>query len=181
VRQRLARLAELIRKDGAAYPLTSVLVDLWVDVFADLTPQQVETIFSKAEQSLKFWPSPGEVRAFLPLAEKMKAESAAQKWDTVLAYVMRCSPDYPDKNSPRILPRTQRAINAAGGLNYMRECDPDELTWARKRFIESYVRWGELQEDMDLLPDGELKTLLKEHAEKLDPRCLPPPKAEAAG
>src|SRR6516162_5914835 len=32
VRQRLIRLAELIRKDGAPYPLTSVLVNLWVDV-----------------------------------------------------------------------------------------------------------------------------------------------------
>jgi hypothetical protein len=49
----------------------------------------------------------------------------------------------------------------------MRECNADELTWARKRFIESYVRWGELQQDQYLLPDGELKTLLEEHAEQL--------------
>jgi hypothetical protein len=100
VRERLTRLAELIRKDGAAYPLTPVLVDLWVDVLADLTPQQVAAAFSKAEQNLKFWPAPAEVRAFLPIAEKIQAEEAAQKWNTVLTYAMRCSPDYPD-NPPR--------------------------------------------------------------------------------
>ena len=98
VRERLARLAELIRKDGAAYPLTPVLVGLWVDVFKDLAPQQVNAAFSKAEQSLKFWPSPGEVRAFVSTAGTRAAEEeAAKKWDTVLAYALTSARTFPPK------------------------------------------------------------------------------------
>jgi hypothetical protein len=167
VRERLTRLAELIRKDGAAYPLTPVLVNLWIEVFADLSPQHVAAAFSKAEKSLKFWPSPGEVRAFVPIDAMLEPIEAALKWDTVLAYAVRCSPDYPDKNPPRILPRTQSAINAAGGLGYVRECDRESLTWVRKRFIEAYVRYGELQQSEYLLPEGGVKNLLATAAQKL--------------
>ena len=171
VRERLARLSELIRKDGAAYPLTPVLVGLWIDAFADLTPQQVDAAFSKAERSLKaFWPSPGEVRAFISTAEASAAEAeAAERWEIVRAYAVKLSPDYPEKNPPRIRPRTQQAIAAAGGLDRIRDCDADALVWCRKEFIKSYVRWGELEQGQYLLPDGEIKNLLKEAARQLSP------------
>jgi hypothetical protein len=80
------------------------------------------------------------------------------------------SPDYAPRNPRPISERTRRAIAAAGGLDFIRECDPDALTWARKRFLESYVRYGELEQDKYLLPDGELKTLIAETAQKLLPQ-----------
>jgi hypothetical protein len=79
------------------------------------------------------------------------------------------SPDFSPKNPRPISERTQRAINAAGGLDFIRECDAEALTWARKRFLESYVRWGELQQDQFMLPDGEVKSLFAEAAQKLLP------------
>jgi len=169
VRQRVARLAECIRRDGAPYPLTAQLVNVWVDVFAsaNVTPEQVDAAFSKAERSLKsFWPSPGEVMAFISTAETSTTEEeATQKWDKVLEYAVRRSPDIREKNPPRISEHTRRAINAAGGLDFLRDCDRESLQWARKRFIEAYVRYTELQQDQYLLPAGELKTLLAEFSE----------------
>jgi len=178
MRQRLIRLAECIRKDGAPYPVTPVLVNVWIDVFvrSQITPQQVNAAFEKAERRIRFWPSPGEVLELIEHAKENAGESeAAQKWEVVLAYALQRSPDYADKHAPRILPRTQQAINAAGELDWIRDCDAESLTWARKRFIESYVRWGELQQDQYLLPDGEIKNLVKEAARKL----LPPSRSVA--
>jgi hypothetical protein len=175
VRERMVRLAELIRKDGAAYPLTPILVNTWVEVFADLKPGQVDAAFSEAERSLKsFWPSPGEVRAFISTAETNAVEEeAAQKWLKVLDYAVRRSPDIREKNPPRISEHTRRAINHAGSLDWIRDCPAKELQWARTRFIEEYIRYAELKQDEHLLPDGEVKNLLADAAQA---KALPVPK-----
>jgi hypothetical protein len=60
--------------------------------------------------------------------------------------------------------RTRRAINATGGLAYLSECIGDNLVFARKRFIEAYLRWDELKRDEYLLPPGEVKNLLADIA-----------------
>jgi len=172
VRQRITRLAECIRKDGAPYPLTAQLVNVWVDVFvrAQATPEQAEAAFDKAERHIKFWPSPGEVLEFVSQAEGNAAEEeSAKKWDVVLAYAMRRSPDIPEKNPPKISEHTRRAINAAGGLDWIRDCPAKELPWARTRFIEAYARYGELQQEQFLLPEGEAKSLLTGAAQKFLP------------
>jgi hypothetical protein len=172
VHEGLLRLAELIRKDGQAYQLTPVLIRLWCNVFADIPPHQVEAAFNKAERQLKFWPSPAEVFGFISIAEnKIGQEQAEQKWQQVLEYIrVYYSPDIPPRdhdyedgrkqNAPRITERTQRAINAAGGLAYLSDCDRESLQWAKKKFIEEYIRWGELKKDENLLPPGEVRDLL---------------------
>jgi hypothetical protein len=45
------------------------------------------------------------------------------------------------------------------------DCDLESKQWARKRFIEAYIRYGELQQEQFLLPDGELKNLLADVAQ----------------
>jgi hypothetical protein len=168
VARHLIRLAELIRKDGAPYPLTVQLVGVWTDVFqrANVEPGQIEAAFQKAERVCKFWPSPADVLGHITTAESNAAEEeAGQKWQRVLDYIRRhYNPDIPPKNAPSITERTQRAISAAGGLALIADCDPESRQWARKRFIEAYVRWGELQQDEYLLPPGEVRDLLAECA-----------------
>lgn len=170
MRERLTRLAELIRKDGAPYQLTPQLVNVWVDVFsrADVSAEQAEGAFDKAERSLKaFWPSPGEVLALVSTIHASAAEEQASvKFTQVLEYAVRCSPDIPEKNPPRISEHTRRAINAAGGLDYLRDCDHESLQWARKRFMEAYVRYSELQHGEHLLPPGEVRDLLASAAQQ---------------
>lgn len=78
--------------------------------------------------------------------------------------------DHPDLGGwrgPNISERTRRAINAAGGMAYLSECTGTDLVFARQRFMESYLRWDELKQDEYLLPEGEVKKLLSEAAEKI--------------
>ena len=149
---------------------------MWRDGFADVEADRLKAAFVACLRShtFKTIPTIGDVRQHLSQAESNASESeAAQKWDTVLAYALSLSPDYSPKNPRPISERTQRAINAAGGLTFIRECDAAALTWARKRFLESYVQWGQLEQDKYLLPDGELKTLLAATAQKLLPPVQP--------
>jgi len=106
-------------------------------------------------------------------------EKAAQKWNEVRRYIREdYHPDLKHHQCRRISERTSRAINAAGGLGYVSECIGDDLVLARKRFIESYLRWDELEQDKFLLPEGEVKRLLAETAKTMSvERLLERPKA----
>jgi hypothetical protein len=174
VRQRLSCLAELIRKDGAPYPLTVPLVNLWVDVFmrVRVPAERIKAAFDKAERELTFWPSPAEVLSFLSNAEANRnEEEASQKWQWVRDYIrLHYHPDLGVNRGPRISERCRRAINAAGGLAYLSECSKENLIFARKRFIESYLRWEELQQDEYLLPEAGIRTLLSEGSEERFPQ-----------
>ena len=181
VRQRVIRLAELIRKDGAPYRLTSALVNIWVDVFvrAHVAPERIGAAFDMAEKQLKFWPTPAEVLGFISIAEDNAAEEkAAQKWNEVRQYIREdYHPDLKNHSGRPISERTRRAIKAAGGLAYLSECVADNLVFARKRFIESYLRWDELEQGKFLLPEGEVKRVLSEAAERLNiPHLLEAPR-----
>jgi hypothetical protein len=47
-------------------------------------------------------------------------------------------------------------------------------TWAKKRFVESFIAFGEREHDQFLLPSGELKELLAGRCGKEgSPTCLP--------
>ena len=165
------------------------MVNLWVIVFADVPPHQVEAAFDKAERQLKFWPSPAEVFGLISAAEnKIGKEEAEQKWQQVREYIrVFYSPDIPPRdrdyedgrkqNAPRITERTQRAIDAAGGLAYLSDCDGESLQWAKKKFIEQYIRWGELKKDENLLPSGQVRDLLGDIAKtKMINRTLSEPR-----
>jgi hypothetical protein len=43
------------------------------------------------------------------------------------------------------------------------------LPWARKRFIEAFIRYVELRQEEYLLPPGEVRNLLTDSAQKLLP------------
>ena len=177
VRERLPRLAECIRKDGAPYPLTAPLVNVWVDVFvrANVSPEQAEAAFDKAEREFKFWPAPSEVLSLIEHAQKTATrEAAEQAWEYVLDLRRRYwNPDMPggfSRGMPELPEQIQQAARAAG---VFRDYESQEAlhVWAKKRFIESFTAWGELEQDKFLLPDGEIKNLLAGEAKEL----LPPP------
>jgi len=63
----------------------------------------------------------------------------------------------------RLPERIRHAVRAA---NIFREFTESEFesgalhAWAKKRFVESFTAYGELERDEFLLPDGEIKNLL---------------------
>ena len=145
------------------------VVALWTDSFSDLTDSVLEAAFQKTIKSCKFWPKVADVREHLDRANSNHAEEqAALAWQKVRNYIRL---DYhPDLSScrPRFSERVRRAINAAGGLADLSECSGENLVFARKRFIESYLRWDELKQDEYLLPDSDVKELPGGAAEKLN-------------
>lgn len=150
---------------------------LWMEGFADLQDDVLEAAFRKTLRTAKYWPiKVADIREHVEHAKGNHAEEeASQKWQQVRDYIrLHYNPDIGSTSGPGISERTRRAIGAAGGLAYLSECDKDNLVFARERFIESYMRWEELKQDQYLLPEGEVKILLAEVAQRM---ALPAPKA----
>lgn len=141
---------------------------LWLEQLGGIEPATLLRLFERAMRTCKFFPKIAEILEPLKKTEEGCAPLEAQrKWERVLAYAVRLSPDFPDRNPPRISNRTMTAIRAAGGLDYLRDCEQESLQWARKRFIETYTAWNALERNQFLLPDGELKNLIAGAAQKL--------------
>lgn len=105
-----------------------------------------------------------------------REEVAERKWQQVLEYLrLHYNPDLSSSAGPKISDHTRAAIRAAGGLAYLGDCLPEEKQWARKRFIDAYMRWEELERDYALLPEGEFKASLKAVAEAKSVPALPAP------
>lgn len=148
---------------------------LWESAFADVGVEALTVAFNRTLRQCKFMPTVADVLAHVETA-KMSAreEQAERKWQEVLEYIrLHFHPDLSIQSGPRISERTRRAISAAGGLAYISESDSEAKQWAKKRFIEAYLRWDELERDYAMLPDSEFKTGLKALAEAKSMPQLP--------
>lgn len=146
------------------------LLPLWQEAFAGMEATTLEKLFRRAMKTCKFFPKVAEILEPLAsmkhTAEPLDAESA---WQRVLDLRrVYWSPDLPggfSRGMPKLSERVQQACRASG---VFREHESVESlhTWAHKRFIDSYLAWGELEQDKYLLPDGEVKNLLSDSAQR---------------
>jgi len=159
----------------------AVYCSMWEEGFSDVDADRLRAAFIACLRShvFKTIPTIGDIRQHLAKAETGAAETeAAKKWDDVQDYAVGRSPDYAEKNPPRILEQTATAIRAAGGLDHIRDCDSESLQWARKRFIESWLRWHELQGNQFLLPPGPIKDRIADVATAKSAPRLPEAKRD---
>lgn len=141
----------------------SVLRSTWEDAFVEIDPVRLKSAFIATLRShtFKTIPTVGDVLQHVQHArENDLLEEAARKWEQVVTFAAGLSDDYPDRRKTNILPRTQAAIRGAGGLRHIRDCKTESLEWARKNFMQAYIRYSEIERDQALLPDGELKAML---------------------
>jgi hypothetical protein len=156
-------------------------IPLWLEAFGGMDPAILEPLFRKALKSCKFFPKVSEILEPLQAVKRAALpEEASQAWQKVLAMRREhFNLDFPQNLDCAVaeLPeRVQRAARAAGVFQEVSH--PDQLhVWAKKRFIESYLVWEEIEESKVLLPDGELKRLLCNVATK---KALPAPVKESA-
>jgi len=147
----------------------AVYCSTWADGFTDVDCSRLKAALISCLRSHRFKtiPTIGDIRQHLERAEGNTAEEqAALKFDDVRSEIRRhYSPDIP-WHGRKISERTRRAITCAGGMAYLAECIGGDLVFARKRFIESWLRWDELQQDQYLLPE-QGKKLLAEAAQRL--------------
>lgn len=137
---------------------------------------ELEAAFTACLRSHQFksLPTVADVRGHLTRAgENELLERATRRCEMVFAYAANLSPDYPDRNPPQFSEREKAGIRCAGGLGFMRDCSLESLAWAKKRFIEGYIRYSELEQNHGLLPDGELKKLLAEVSAGMAVPALP--------
>jgi hypothetical protein len=137
---------------------------LWLEAFRGIPAATLDRLFSRALRTNKFFPKVAEILEPLVSADKNAAPEAAETaWAQVLD-IRRVywNPDIPGPFDRAVACLSDRVRQAARAAGVFREVDSakDLHVWAKKRFVESFIAYGELQQDAFLLPDGEIKDLL---------------------
>lgn len=165
----LVKFAEIFEVDlsekGPRY------VSLWVEALGRIAPEILDLALARLlvqwrpEYGRKF-PVPSDVTALIGNVRELQTEEQAETiWERVLAAcVERYHPDL-GWRGPKLEERVFRAIGAAGGVHYVTQCSSDDLVWAKKRFIEAYLRLEKL-DDVTFLPAPEIRELFKPLAEQ---------------
>ena len=152
-------LAKLAMNAGQALDATALAVyqALWEEGFEDLDYRVLEVAFRKTLRECKFWPvKVADVRERVDRTRETAVSTAADlEWQRVLDLRrLYWNPDMPGgfyRGMPKLSERVDRAARASG-IFRLQDCEPDQIhVWARKRFIESYLAWAELEQDQFLL------------------------------
>jgi hypothetical protein len=149
---------------------------LWLETFGAMDAAILVRLFSRALKECRFFPKVSEILEPLTTAEaKAAPEAAEEAWARVLEIRrVHWNPDIPGPFNRAIARLSERVSQAARAAGVFREFESVEAlhTWAKKRFVESFIAYGELQQDRFLLPDGEVKNLLAGAAQA---KALPAP------
>jgi hypothetical protein len=143
---------------------------IWAEGFSDLSNSVLEAAFRKTLRTVKYWPMKvADIREHVSHAEENAANvSAEEAWKRLLELrrVYWC-PDLPggfSRGMPKLSKRVQQAARAAGVFRDFESTEGLHV-WAKKRFIESFIAYGEMKQDAFLLPDGEIKRMLTSFAQ----------------
>lgn len=145
---------------------------LWMENLAGIDPRLVEAALRHIEKTFIPtmacpFPTPAHIRNWLQEGEDLAAAHEAEAaWQSCLTTVMRnYHPDLGWRLGPMLEDgRIRRALDAAGGLNFLWKAPSSELVWIKKAFLEFYRRDKQLDEG-PLLPA--LQKLLTSAAKKL--------------
>jgi hypothetical protein len=145
-------------------------VEIWVKGVCDLEPEILDVACQRAVRTYKFFPTPAEIHFLVDKTQEIAtAEAAESEWRRVLELRRRFwNPDMRSgfsRGMPKLSDRVQQAANAAGLFRDVESAEALHV-WAKKRFIESFTAYGELERDEFLLPAGEIKNILSEVAQK---------------
>ena len=153
---------------------------LWLEAFGGMDAAILERLFSQALRECKFFPKVSEILEPMRTVKQSATDDSAERaWQRVLE-IRRVywDPDIPARFDRAVAKLTERVRQAARAAGVFREFTETEYengalhTWAKKRFIESFNAWEELEQGKFLLPDGELKNLLVDVAAT---KALPEP------
>lgn len=161
---------------NAGVALTSqtqaVFKALWLEGLGDLSPDVLRAAFVKTLRECSYWPvKVSDIRKHITHAQEtasnLQAESA---WLKALEfrgrYWRKDLPGQLASDAPELSERFELSMRAAGVcVDYE---DPDQLhVWAKKRFVEYWLAWTEMEDEGKfLLPEGELRDALKALGER---------------
>jgi hypothetical protein len=140
------------------------VLPLWLETFGGIDPAVLDRLFNRALKTCRFFPKIAEILEPLQKAEETAVPQAAENaWEQVLDLRrLYWNPDIPGELSHRLAQLPERVQQAARAAGVFREFESVEglHVWAKKRFIESFIAYGELERDQFLLPNGQIKNLL---------------------
>jgi hypothetical protein len=144
-------------------------LDLWLDAFGGMDAETLESLFRRALTTCKFFPKVSEILEPIRRVEETATPQAAiEAWERVLGLRRQYwNPDAPGgfwPGMPKLSERVQAACRASGVFHDFETIDGLHI-WAKKVFVESFVAWGETEQNKFLLPEGEIKKLLTSVAE----------------
>jgi hypothetical protein len=141
---------------------------LWLEEFGKMDADTLQRLFARALRTCKFFPKVSEILEPLVSAEKKAAPEAAEEaWALVLEIRrVHWNPDIPGPFDRALAGLSDRVRQAARAAGVFRDFESVEAlhTWAKKRFVESFIAYGEIEQDRFLLPDGEIRRLLVDAA-----------------
>ena len=158
IRKWIVVFGELFARD-----ITAPLVDSWCNLLEDIEPNLLMKACECAAKTCKFFPTPADVRSQIDHCNmrgmQLEAEDA---WPCALDWVQRYF--HPDigvaRGAPELPAATQHAIIAAGGMRWIAGCPESELQWAKKRFVEDFMRIHETRQSQNLLTRPEARRIL---------------------
>jgi hypothetical protein len=151
-----------------------IFASIWRDGLGDLPLDVLLAAFQKTLRECAYWPvKVADIRKHVSKAKEIATANTAERaWQRVLEIRrLDWSPDIPGPFHRALAGLSERVRHAARAAGVFREFTESEFengalhTWAKKRFIESFHAWGELEQSKFLLPEGETKKLLIEFAE----------------
>lgn len=160
IRENLHKLTVIYPGVGELDPL---MVPLWVEALSgwrlDLVAAAFKKVISTFEptNACKF-PVPAHVLKILENRAEVNLEDEAEtEWQSLLQKIE--AHYHPDVGwrGPKLSSRSDHAAKAASGVHYISQCSEGDLVWAKKRFIECYLR-DEKLEGEDFSP--EMKQLM---------------------
>lgn len=139
------------------------LADTWVLALRDIEPQQLESGFQKLMKTWrpeygKKFPVPGDILALLSVEQNMRLASEAEdSWQKLLHLIDEAyHPDLGWRAGASAIyqshPRMKHACEAAGGIEHIWMATLTDRQWAKKRFVEDYLREEKLDEALAPLP-----------------------------
>src|SRR5262249_22226866 len=124
---------------------------LWLETFSGMDAAILERLFSRALRTCKFFPRVSEILEPLACAEASAAPEAAEEaWARVLEIrLVHWNPDIPGPFHRALARLSDRVRQAARAAGVFRDFESVEAlhTWAKKRFVESFIAYGELHQD----------------------------------
>ena len=142
---------------SATFPreLPPEIFSVWIRALSDLRLETIEAAFAQIEKTFKptsacTFPVPGHVRELVITANAGLLESEAETaWQKTMRVIAKhyCGADIGwDRHAAPLIGRVDHAARAAGGVPFLATCAEEELVWAKKRFIECYLRDENLPE-----------------------------------
>lgn len=140
----------------------AVYRSLWVDGLADLPINVLNSAFVRTLQTCCYWPvKVADIRKHVIHAkENAQHESAEAAWQHILDLRRRYwNPDMLggfSRDMPKLSDHLSQAARASGIFRDFESVEALHV-WAKKTFIESFLRYEEMQQNKFLLPDGAVK------------------------